>query len=76
MLSTRDVAHALGVTVGRVHQLIRRLPRPPQRIGAGYVWTPRYLAELQKLRRPSGRPKGSGRTGPKVAAKGARSRAA
>jgi excisionase family DNA binding protein len=55
LLTTREAAKALGVTVARVHALIRSGRLPAEKIGRDYVIKPSGL-QLVANRRP-GRPK-------------------
>lgn len=54
LLSTQDVAERLGITIGRVQQLIWEEKLPAQKVGRTYVVDE---ADLEKVReRKRGRP--------------------
>jgi hypothetical protein len=53
-LSTKDVARILGVTTGRVIQLIKMGRIKTEKIAGVYVFTPRSVANYE--RKPVGRP--------------------
>jgi excisionase family DNA binding protein len=61
LLTTKDVAERLGVTIGRVYQFIGEKRLPAQKVGRDYVIEEKDLA-LVKNRKP-GRPRiGKGRS--------------
>lgn len=55
LLTTKEVAARLGVTVGRVHQFIRAKRLPAQKAGRDYLIAEKDLVLLAN--RKSGRPK-------------------
>jgi excisionase family DNA binding protein len=55
LLTTKDAAERLGVTVGRIHQLIQDGRLPAEKAGRDYLINEKDLA-LVKSRKP-GRPK-------------------
>ena len=55
LLTTKDAADRLGVTVQRVHALIKDERLPAQRLGRDYVIREEDLALVAE--RPTGRPK-------------------
>lgn len=58
MLTTPEVARTLDITPGRIHQIIPRMKRKPRKVGTVLLWTAADVAELQRVRRPPGRPVG------------------
>jgi excisionase family DNA binding protein len=55
LLTTKDAAERLGVTVGRIHQLIQEERLPAEKAGRDYLINEKDL-KLVKDRKP-GRPK-------------------
>jgi excisionase family DNA binding protein len=55
LLTTKDAAERLGVTVGRVHQLIHDERLPAEKVGRDYMINEKDL-KLVKDRKP-GRPR-------------------
>lgn len=56
LLTTREAAEALGVTLARVHQLIKAEILPAERLGARTVLIRAEHLELARRRRKPGKP--------------------
>jgi excisionase family DNA binding protein len=64
LLTTSETAKRLGVTVGRIHQLIQEGRLPAEKMGRDYFIDSKDL-KLVKNRKP-GRPKKSGKKRPRL----------
>jgi excisionase family DNA binding protein len=56
VLTTQEAAAALGVTVGRIHAMIRQGLLPAQKFGRDWMIESAAVEQLKKKRRPAGRP--------------------